>query len=703
MIRLSIALSLIAALVLVPGIPPAEGAPDGGAYAGTNPPPSTPPAVDPSTLPMNNNGFVRQMVIDAILQSALGLDFMDKSNVLSNPKGASSAWPRGSRAPRRGPGKGWAFLPGVPFDVMTLATSHCVQQYYSPYVTPEFMAAAYLVEIGEPSLLGMESVKGFSNVSALIEYVERCVRPLPRGGVAVPGSPRSEDLMLQRLVLEDLGAGYAHSAGTPLARRILADRSLAMMLLPRLARAAEHAHPLIRRNAVHLIASLAASPEAEAHLCRILESTEDSVCRYRAVRGLMARPSTNAGAALLKQYESSTDKRLRLYVLYALAFADPGKGLPAAVDLLRDRTRDHEEEVWAALQVLARAPSLGAEALQELRSLESKLKREEGPSRPATLPPTSPTYRIAALRRMAWCALARSGAAEFADLIRRAVKSHPKRRSLNDFPDISAYLAIDLMARIHRPGLLTVAEDPLEKPELRARAIEQMGKVQGPERDSLASLSTSSKTPYLVRTAALSVLAGSDSAAAQTSARRFLNAYAEGTTPKDDPSAEWSVIAAVRILAEERALKADVLLKAFERAVRERALRAREVARAEKVAAKAYVPPRRVPFVPLAESLLSAMATERSAASAAKLIAVMRSGSPEFGGEAALALGESEIPGIRSELFQGLKSRNAWVRFCCSYALGRLTGKSVPRDWIYSTAPQRRSGVKEWKRILDAP
>ncbi len=670
------------------------------------PPPQWPgtPTGGPSTGVRPGSSF-QVDVVGLALRSALGSEWIDLNNPVGSAAGSSSL-PKAAALPRRGTEPGWRFLPAVPPDLLLLASLTASGQHLQPWLTPDFMAAAYLVEIGEPSLIAVESARGLSpGVDRLIRYVQQAVRPLPDAAPAFAAAADPVEGMQRRLVVEDLIAGYPHSTAFPFAPRILADRSLVLELLPRILEAARHRHPLLRRNAVSVLAGLANEDAAEAELCRTVETTEDAVCRYRSVHGLMSRRSAKAGAILRAQLKSSRDEYYRAYALYALGFIDPEAGREAAVAALRDRSKDDEDLVWVAVQVLARAAPAGDEAMALLRKLEDGLRVLEGPAdraREATA--AIRLYRVRVVRRMAWCALAQSGAGEMDSRIVRSLAPDARRRVLEDFPDTSTYLALDVLARASRPSLWKVVRDPKEAVDVRARAIELLGKPEGGEPKELEALAAQADGPPLIRAAAAVKLAEADAPAAAEAALALLRLYsAGGLAGEGDVSKERAALVAARFLADRKALRKEELLAAFERAVRDREDRARRLAELEAAAAKGKgAPPRIAPHVPLLEALLSALSQEGSAECLKRVEETLRAGSGRAGGEAALALGESAAAGAEAGLLEALGSADGWTRFSAAWALARRTKKDVACDWIWGASEARKASEKRWRELAAA-
>jgi hypothetical protein len=663
------------------------------------PPPQWPgtPTVGPATGPMPSQSF-KVDVVGMALRSALGSEWLDFNNPVGSAAGSSSL-PRAAALPRKGNEPGWRFLPAVPPDLLLLASLTASGQHLQPWLTPDFMAAAYLVEIGEPSLVAVESARGLSpSVDRIVKYVREAVRPLPDSAPAFAPAADPVEAMQRRLVVEDLLAGYPHSTAFPFAPRILADRSLVLELLPRILEAARHRHPLLRRNAVQVLAGLVTEDAAEAELCRTLESTEDAVCRYRALHGLMARRSAKAGAILRAQIKAARDEYYRAYALYALGFIDPESGREAAVAALRERSKDDDDSAWAAVQVLARSAPAEDEGMALLRKLEEGLRVLEGPvERARESTPAVRTYRVRVVRRMVWCALAQSGAAEMDSRIVRALAPDARRRVLEDFPDTSTYLAIDVLARASRASLWKVIRDPKEAVDVRARAIDLLGKPEGEEPKELSALAFQADGAPLVRAAASVKLAAPGSTEAALGLLRLYSAG--GLADEGDPSKERAALVAARFLSDRKALRRDELLAAFDRAARDREDRARRLE--PEVAAKGKGGPARIPpHVPLVEALLSAMAQEGSVECLRRVVETLRGGRERLGGEAALALGESGPAGAEAELLEALASADGWTRFAAAWALARRIKGEVACDWIWGAAEARKAGEKRWREIV---
>jgi HEAT repeat protein len=235
------------------------------------------------------------------------------------------------------------YTPPVPGELAWIGIANCLRTILHPELvcTPEVIA--YLVEIGDPSLVGADSVT--TNIAGPLKAL---IRTIPETTPAPPTLSTPFDNMLAKVATLELVNGYPHALDPTYARRTLmmGDQAYAAVL-----KCADSPHPFLQQNAVVVLANFG-NPDSGKELARIFGATQDNTVKARCIAGL-ARRKDKAQIPFLLGLAKSRDDWIRALAIYALGHIATGDKKVSA-ELLALARQDNSDLRWSALPALAR-------------------------------------------------------------------------------------------------------------------------------------------------------------------------------------------------------------------------------------------------------------------------------------------------------------------------------------------------------------
>lgn len=272
------------------------------------------------------------------------------------------------------------YPPVYPTELCWIAIANCLRSSLHPELMNNMEASAYLVEIGEPSLVGAQMGTDISaNVQRLVAPdLELKLPALPKGkGDAM-------DEMLIRLAVSEIISGFPYAFDPTYARRVL---SLGDGAYPAVKACLSTPHAFLGRNAVAIIANLDAHGEAVKDLRDIFKKSRDAVARLRALSGLVRKRDRESVPLLMAELKNS-DGVIRSAVMFALGMIGR-KDAKIAEAIIKD-LKDHPEpdEAWTGVSALARNGDGSKKTLEFIKALKNSIKDKipQGAANPIPLP-----------------------------------------------------------------------------------------------------------------------------------------------------------------------------------------------------------------------------------------------------------------------------------------------------------------------------
>ncbi len=583
----------------------------------------------------------------------------------------------------------WNYPPELPVELAWMATMACIRTEIHPEIVSEPESIVYAVELGIPAHYGAKAYPG--KIGSQVAKATVVLPPQPPELVKMK-DPR--DAMLARLAMVELTSGYAYALDPTFARRTLglgADSYRAVL------ECTKSRHPLLAQNAVAVLANFP-NPEAGVELRKIFQTTPDSVCRYRALSGLLRRRDRTIVPDLVKA-AGDKDEVLRCAALYALGMlADPATA-PVLCQTVRNAGTRGKDLLWSALPALARVRDGTKETREILAATEKALRGEcKGGDKVRTsadaMTPTAeaPGSKVRVLRQMALLALAANGDPGAGDEVLQRLASEGS----SAFHPTVWYLVAEVAAHLGDKGVEQVkkmVEVGLDD-SVHVHALRSL--VQAGKADAKYLRDRASKGSPVVRGAAIQFLADTDEKSCVEVCRATISDFAKGSGSAEAEAAFLVAIAAQvggKIGAWKDGVLAADLAQAGERAWKTGAYARREGKNDPDITkCRITVHPA------LLETLLVECGRGAGEKAVDLLVKILKDRAKPAGrAEAALALGGIGGKPAVEALLATLEDPDGWVRYCAYLSLKHLSAQEYFTDWIFASAAQCKTAADKYR------
>lgn len=546
---------------------------------------------------------------------------------------------------------------------------------------PEAPAAEYLIEIGQPSLLGAQIagnvspailganwVKDAKAGKRLADHVQAAI------GTAAPQPPPEGqkpsvqlELMISRLIVEELGKDYYFPGNIDFAPYL---RALGEDALPYIAQAAKASeHSLIRRNAVALL-SLYKSAEARKALREILldSANKDKVVRNRALVALIDKRDKEIVPFLLDTLKKGDDAYFKTFVAYAIGLLGDRQCVKPLMEYI-DADPNNRDVLWAGISAIG---MLG-DGSDELKTYLKKFVEK----------------KLLVTKTFAQLALYGLGDDSAGEQLSIQASENPFRKV--EFP--AQYFATKMMGKRGEkdiPALLALVNNREHDPRLRFAAMCQI-KFTKNHIDALKELIAQPKMAPIIKAYALYNLYLFQDKDITTIAENLVKESLPVLSRKGVKlSGEgFDTVIALRILGSLKANKEPLLQETIAQI-------------AEGIKAR---PPRDkdmgllLPRPPLMETAATELSKLGSKEAARILLDFFKQ--QDFPGRPELATALGNVPPDKSTvktLINALSDKDGWVRYRAYCSLKKLTGQDFACEWIYDSESACKQTANKWEK-----
>ncbi len=595
----------------------------------------------------------------------------------------------------------WDYPPTYPTELYWAGALNAMRVILHHEVVPAREMSAYLLEMGECSLISSKSLLlvgsglAVSGPLPLEKYPVIDPEVTEKRPPAAGGETPLEQAIYRQACVE-LSNAFAYTVDPTYARNTLALGREAEWAL---VEATRSQHTFLARNAVAVLAMLP-YPKAEERLREILREGKDPIQWVRAAMAL-GRKRDLTIAPELEKWAAGDDPIFSAVAVHLMGkMADPRR-LPLLLKLARE-TED-PDLLWSLLPAIARLADNMPEVYDTLRKVGAKRLK---PSRRHAgvggfIPPMPEPQGTRDLVLSEVIALARAAAGDpstRSDLLHKV-----RQRGLAGFYPANQFIVLDVLRRIGagaQPLLRTALEDKKLDPSLRVAALNALRPVPASIRTWLQRTVNDFDQPPLLRTTALLALAEQeDVKPAREAAGVLVQGYVKSSSAAA-PGDAAVVATAVQVLAgTEGGLAAKLGIEVVEKALQTRAWGFRVTRDSTRLTkAVIYAQP------PLLEIAVVELGRTRDPTAIPVLCRVLKSRAGGGRGEAALALGAfggaEATPALLGALGDAV---SGWVRFNAYRSLRAISGQDHYDDWLFLPPIQLRTAIRKyhdwWKAV----
>lgn len=568
------------------------------------------------------------------------------------------------------------YTPPIPGELAWIGIANCLRTLLHPEVVSIPEIIAYLVEIGDPSLVGANSVK--TNIAGRLKSLIRDIPPNP------PKFPSGGDpitRMLTKVAVLELVGGYPHALDPTYCRRTL---SMGEMSYEAVLKCAKSDHPFLAANAVVVLANYPGK-KVTKELEALFKSAKDPTMAVRILAGF-ARRKDKAAIPLLLDLANSREDYIRAMAVYALGHIAAGDS-KVARKLAKMAARAGDDELWTILPALARIADQSAQTRSEVSALYKKLWAAGSriphppPKVPKPIDFRSPQPEPKGYKKRILADFAEIAAAACGDSgARQAVIAKLNGGGIKAFTDASWILLAETLPLLgtagqeHAKRLATNNEIAVAM-----TAVKSMAKAKTPDLKWVKEFAMGGGNP-LVRAAALTVLWKHTVGDILDACHHIVKSYSGGSAEE-----AYLVGMAIQMLDRKKQNKADELIPVVEAARASNAVARRNAENEYDITqARIDVSP------PLLEIATLALGATGDPKAIPVLLSLLES-SPAAS-QAALALGGMPLEGenfnkVIGTLIDALADpKDGWLRWCAYLALKNLTKQDYFTDWIFGSA-----------------
>lgn len=600
------------------------------------------------------------------------------------------------------------YIPPLPGELVWIGIATCLRSQLHPEVLSMPESLAYLLEIGEPSLVAPNSVQ-----TPLGDRLKGMLKDAPQAAPQCPNLKNPVDAMCARIAVLELTNGFPMGMDPTYAKRtlLLGDLAYEAVLA-----CAHSDHLFLARNAAAVLANFPGSEKVSKELWALFESSQDPVIKVRCLAGIARKRDRNLLDKLMGLAKSGDDW-LKAMAIYAVGHVAGPQDVKIATDLIAMGGSADRDLLWLILPAIARIGCKDPKVAQAASALWQQLSAkgagvgDHKPSPPQTGPgqgflPPNPEpagYKNKIIGEFALLAAASSGdASATGELHNRAAAG------VNSFSEAARILMAEILPRTGPKGLelakqIAMANIPASNtppadggPDLNVAvaAVRAMGFVDPPDIEWLKTTATGS-LHALVRAAALTALFRTSPTALKEVCHKIIQEASVAT-----PEAAFLTGMAIQMLDRLEDNKGAEVLKVAQAALGAQ-MWASRTATDEYDITKAKIDVR-PPCLEVATLALGKTGFEEAAAT---LIEWLKAGPVR--GEAALALGScngSKLPQVVEALLAGLVDpKDGWVRFCCYMSLKHITKQDFYTDYVFGSSSQICACRDKYKEAFAAP
>jgi HEAT repeat protein len=584
------------------------------------------------------------------------------------------------------------YPPKIPGELFWIAIANCLRSVLHPELMCEPESIAYLVEIGEVSLHGAETVQSpwSSRLKSLVKEIPATPPDFPTSNVPI-------DNALIKLAVMELVSGYPFALDPRYAKRtlLLGDQAFEAVL-----KCAQSKHLFLSRNAVAVLANFS-NEKAAAELSKIAETATDPVVKVRAIAGIGRRKDKKM-IPILQKYISSGEDYIKAIALYALgniatkdaAVAKQLVGMAKSADL---------NSLWTILPAIARIACNDKEVIDGLKAIYDKTWGEAKgiphPIPPGDKPndfrapnPEPAGYKKRIIADMALVALAASGDPG----AQQEIFAKFSGKGVEAFTEATWLVLAESLPLMGEKGQeLAKSLSTHKENALATQAVRSLRKANPVDTKWLSDLAKSGSNA-LVRAAALTALFGNSDGDLRDACHAIIKAGGSGNAEE-----AYLVAMAIQMLDYMNANDGAELLAVVEKANAADAV-AKRMSSDEYDITKAKFDV----FPPLLEVATLALGKTGHEPAIPKLIELAKSGKARA--EAALALGglpagKDNIKLVVEALLETLTDQNdGWLRFCSYLALKNISNRDFFADYIFGAPSSIYAGHDRYKGWLDA-
>lgn len=565
------------------------------------------------------------------------------------------------------------YPPKVPGELVWIAIANCLRTVLHAELMNEAETLAYLIELGEPSLVAADTVD-----SPLKDKLKKLITDIPPQAPQPPSMGNGKNNMLAKVATLELMSGYPYAIDPTYAKRTLLAGDLAYEAV---LKCAESNHTFLARNAVAILANFPGEKPAK-DLERIFKHSKDPVILVRCLAG-MARKKDKSHIKTLQSAAQSRDDWLRAMAIYALGHVatEDKDSARMLAGMAQSATL---EQLWTLLPAIARIGDKSPDTQSTLRSLYTKLW-EQAKGIPHPIPkgdvpndfapnPEPAGYRKRIVADLCLIALAASGdTSALQEIVAKLSKG-----GLEAFTEASWMLLAELLGGMGDKGLEEAKKLATHSEVTVAmQAVRGMAKSKAPDIKWLKELAMGRGGSAMVRAAALTVLYQHTVGEIREACHSILQSGGGGAEQA------YLVGMAIQMLDRLGDNKGDELLKVVEA---NKSSTAKREATDEYDITKCKIDV----FPPLLEIAVLALARTQHEPAIPTLMDLLKDS--KVRAEAALALGSMPLKGdnltkVPQALLEALVDpKDGWVRFCAYLALKNMTGKDYFTDYIFGTA-----------------
>lgn len=594
------------------------------------------------------------------------------------------------------------YIPPLPGELVWLGIATCLRSQLHPEVLSIPESLAYMIEIGEPALVGPASVQ-----TPLGDRVKALIKDVPQVAPTVPAVKSPVDAMCARIAVAELTSGFPMGMDPTYAKRTLLLGELAYEAV---LACAKSDHSFLAHNATAVLANFAGSEKVSKELWALFESSQDPVIKVRALAGIARKRDRNLLDKLMGVCKQGDDW-LRAMAIYAIGHVAGPQDVKIALELIAMANGASADFQWTILSAVARIgckdPKVAQAASAHWQALATKgagigdhkpSPAQSGPGQGFLPPNPEPAgYKNKILSEFGLIAAAACGdAAAIAELHNRAAAG------ATSFTEAARILMADVLAKTGAKGLelakqIATANTPASNtppadggPDVNVAvaAVRAMGFIDPPDIEWLKTTATGG-THALVRAAALTALFRTAPGALKECCHKIVQEANVGS-----PESAFLTGMAIQMLDRVDDNKGDEVLKVAT-AAHSSGMWASRVATDEYDITKAKIDVK----PPCLEVAILALGKTAHEAAVPTLIGWLKSGPVR--GEAALALGGcagTKVDEVVAALLEGLVDpKDGWVRFCCYMSLKHISKQDYYTDYVFGTPSQIYACQEKYK------
>ena len=548
---------------------------------------------------------------------------------------------------------------------------------------PEAPAAEYLVELGQPSLVGAKValnvppdmlssswVRSQEAGKRISEYVLSSVGVVaPQPPPEPPSGTNHFETMINRLIVEELGKSYYFPGARDFAPCL---KGLGEDIIPYIIKTAKTSeHSLIKRNAVSLL-GVYNTPEVVKALREILLDNydKDKVIRNRALSALINKRDREIVPFLIGVLKNSDDSYFKTLAAYTLGILGDKQAVKPLIEYI-NTDPNNREVLWAAIPALAMLGDNSEEVKNLLRKIAERTRL------------STKTFALLALYALG------------DDSVVDKLGIHNARNPFGKIDFITSYFCIKVLGRRggekDLPTLLWMINDEAPDPRMRFIAMCQI-KFTKEHIEMLKNLIAQRAPAPILKAYALYLLFGFQDkdiiANAETVLKDSFTAinkkgiklYGEG----------FDTVIALRILgilgANKESLLKDLISQLYQSIKTPVSKKDQEIERL-------------LPRPPMMETAINELGKIRTPEARAILVGLLGDKDFPYHAEVAQALGNmSPEKSMIKALIKTLSDKDGWTRYCAYYSLKRLTAQDFACEWVFGPEQTRTETVAKWEK-----